>query len=111
MISGNSRLRKRGGGLWREGGQAHKPAPPHHPRPNRNSADCISPDLSRNSERQKKGTEKTNKQREGGSGEFHAYPDIGMGLKQRQDIHSEAQNWELGTKKTETTLHINLQKN
>ena len=32
----------------------------------------------------KKGTEKkTNKQREGGSGEFHAYPDIGMGLIQR----------------------------
>ena len=46
----------------------------------------------------KKEQKKTNKQREGGSGEFHAYPDIGMGLIQRQDIHSKAQNWELGTK-------------
>ena len=41
---------------------------PLNPRPKANSADCISPDLSRNSERQKKVTEK-NKQKGGrGSG-------------------------------------------
>ena len=83
------------------------------PRSETNSAGCISPDLSRNSERQKKkknNRKKPNKRGEGGSGEFPAYPDVGVRQIQRQDIH--ACNTELGSrgKGTETTLHLNGRK-